>query len=158
MRLFIFLRRQLEILGISPVQNMNNRSRHFVPLYFLVQLSITALIYLFAEAKNIQECADSFYGFITSAATANNIFMAIWNMKNVFELIENVEIAIAKRNQQTIYKKSIEKIEKFSKQFYFIYAQCSPIGVVLPSFLMSFFLYFTTDLGRDSFQLPFLAS
>lgn len=158
MKLFTCLRNKYEILGISPNQDVNNRLRSFFHLFFLMELLFTAAIYLFVEAKNFQEYIDSFYGFATTAATANNIYSIIWNMKKVFELIKNIEMAIAKRNQQTIYSKSNEKIEKFSKRFYFIYARCTPIGVVLPILLMSFFIYFTTDSGRDSFQLIFLAS
>ena len=158
MKLFTNIKRQYEILGISPVQNVNKYFRQFFTLFFQVQLSITAAIYLFVEAKIIQEYADSFYAFATTAATAINIFSFIWNMENVFNLIQNLENAIEQRNQQKIYNKLNGEIEKFSTRLHFTIVQCTLVGVVMPTLLTTIFFYFVTDSGRDAFRLPFLAS
>lgn len=158
MKLFINLRREYEILGVSPVQNVNKYFRQFCTLFFQVQLSITAAIYLFVEAKTIQEYADSFYAFATTAATAINIFSFIWNMENIFNLIQNLEKAIAKQSLQEIYNKLNGKIEKFSSRLHFTIVQCTLVGVVMPTFVTTIFFYFVTDSGRGAFRLPFLAS
>lgn len=158
MKLFINLRRYFDILGISPVQNVNKYFRQFFTLFFQVQLSITAVIYLFDEAETIQEYADSFYAFATTAATAINIFSFIWNMDKVFDLIQNLEKAIEKQSLKDIYNKLNVKIEKFSTRLHFTIVQCTLVGVVMPTFVTTLFLYFATDSGRNAFQLPFLAS
>lgn len=161
MKLFLILRHYYKILGICPIETESKVSfnlRNCLFLFFVLLFSIAALVYLFVEAKTFQQCADSFYIFSTTAANGVDIFVVIWNMSKNFELIENLEKEIQQRNFQLIYNKLNEKIEQFSKIIYFIFVHCTLFGVLMPNFLITFFVYFTTDLGSDAFQLPFLVS
>lgn len=161
MKLFVLLRYYYKILGICPIETVSKYSfnlRNCLILFFVLKFSIAALVYLFVEARTFQQCADSFYTFSTTAANGVDIFLMIWNMTNIFELIDNLEKEIQQRNLQSIYNKLNEKIEQFSKSIYFIFVHCTFFGIVMPNFLTTFFVYFTTNLGSDAFQLPFLVS
>lgn len=53
-----------------------------------------------------------------------------------------------------IHEKNVQLIEKLSE---FIYAALMYItlpGFMLPKAIISYFIYFTTDAGRDAFDLP----
>lgn len=162
MKLFVLLQSQFKILGIHAVRkndpndklNANNCMASLFVLHFL----ITSAIYLIVDARSIQEYADSFYGFTTALTSVIIIVVIISKRASIFRLIENMESAIEERNNQSIYIKLNEKIEQFSQRFYFAYVQCTIIGIMIPNFLKAFFIYFTTDLNGDAFQLPFLTS
>lgn len=158
MKLFSYLRRQYKLLGISPIQNGETHARNCVHLFFVSQISVTALIYLICEAKSIPEYIDSFYIFSTGAVNIFCSIVIISNMSNIFQLIEKLEKAIERRNQQAIYTELNERTQEFSKKFHFIFVPCTTFGVVMPILLTTLFTYLTTDLGSDAFQLPFLAS
>lgn len=158
MKLFIYLISQYKVLGICPVQNIQTHARNGLHIFFVAQLSITGLVYLVFEANTIPEYVDSFYAFSTGLVNVFSFIVIISKMERIYQLIEELEKSIQQRNQQAIYGKLNERIEQFSKRFYFIYVQCTSVGVVMPVFLSTLFVYFTTDLGRDAFQLPFLAS
>lgn len=156
MKLFVLLRRYYELLGICPVQNSFNL-RNCLTLLFVVHFSITSAVYLIVEAKTIQECMDSFYTFATATANVFDMYLIIRNTVKNFQLIDNLEQAIQRRNLQTIYNKLNEKIEKFCKNLHFIYVQCTLIGIMMPNFVTTFFNYFFTTDG-DAFRLPLLAT
>lgn len=158
MKLFIFLRSQFKMLGISPVQNVEMHARNGMHIFFVAQLAIMGLVYLIVEAKTIPEYVDSLYILSTGVVNVFSFIVVILKMDHIFQLIEQLEKSIEQRTKQAIYDKLNEKIEQFSKRFYFIYVQCTTIGVVMPVSLTTLYVYFTTDLGRDAFQLPFVAT
>ena len=47
------------------------------------------------------------------------------------------------------------KIETWSDMFYLLLVKVSAPGLLIISFSVSYYLYFTTDLGSDAFLLPF---
>lgn len=47
-----------------------------------------------------------------------------------------------------------QKIEKWCKIIELITVKVSPLTVVIPKLITSFFDYFTTDLGSEAFELP----
>lgn len=55
-----------------------------------------------------------------------------------------------------IYNKTDEFIEKSSKLGYFLMAKATPIFWISPKVIISYFIYFTTNSGNDSFTLPVL--
>lgn len=55
-------------------------------------------------------------------------------------------------SSKNIYEKANRRVEKWSKFIYFYIVQISPL-ILLPKFIISFFYYFTTDVGNDSFEL-----
>lgn len=55
-----------------------------------------------------------------------------------------------------MYEKACEFIEMSSKYFYIAYIKVSlPISTI-PYLFMSYFNYYTTELGVDAFELPFV--
>lgn len=53
------------------------------------------------------------------------------------------------------YLKLDERIEIWSNLFHFLVVQVTVPLVIMPKFLISFYLYFATDLGSEAFNLPF---
>lgn len=58
-------------------------------------------------------------------------------------------------------KQMIEKtnqlVEKSCKTAYFIIVQVGVPSIILPRVVVSYFVFFTTDAGREAFELPFQA-
>lgn len=48
-----------------------------------------------------------------------------------------------------------ENIEKWSNVFYWVLMKVTAPGILIISFTMSYYLYFTSDLGSDAFCLPY---
>lgn len=53
-----------------------------------------------------------------------------------------------------LYEKTNEKTEKWSKILFFLMVKFTPIAWLSPKVIISFYLYFTTDLGNDALELP----
>lgn len=54
-----------------------------------------------------------------------------------------------------IYSKTDEKVKKWNRWINLLMVKVTPIGATLPKFILSFLLYFATDLGQSAFELPF---
>lgn len=158
MKLLVYLQTKYGILGISSVQNVQMQARNCLAPLLIVHISITSLVYLLTEAKTIPEFVDSFYTLTNATVNAFCLIFIIAKMKHIFQLIDDLEEAIGQRNQQAIYNKWNKRIEQFSKSFHFFYARCTFAGVVIPNILKTLVVFFTANLGSDTFQLPFLAS
>lgn len=63
----------------------------------------------------------------------------------------NVGLDKSKSHYESVNK----KIEKISSLLYFSLVKVSTIAFVMPDFIVSFALYFSTDLGNQAFKLPF---
>lgn len=53
-----------------------------------------------------------------------------------------------------LYIKTDDKVAKWIKVFDFSLVRATPIFVVTPKLITSFILYYTTDIGREAFELP----
>lgn len=53
-----------------------------------------------------------------------------------------------------LYTKTSKKVQKAVKITTFILPQMTPILMFVPTFMVSFVGYFTTDLGADALKLP----
>lgn len=161
MKLFVSLKLTYAKWGIRPIETGSKHSFNFtncLALLLVIQFCMTATIYLIRNANSVPEYADSFYTFSTSGLNVLNILLIVLKSANIHQLIENIEKVIEQRNQLANYDALNQKIEQFSKRFYFIYVYCTLVGVMLPNIFKSYFLYFTTDSGNDAFQLPFLST
>lgn len=58
---------------------------------------------------------------------------------------------------KVIYTKVNSKLVKWSEWFYFANMKVTLPAFTFPNLIKSFFIYFTTDVGADAFQLPFYA-
>ena len=54
-----------------------------------------------------------------------------------------------------IYEKANEKIEKLTEFIYFAGVKVSPASTVIPYSIVSYYFYFTSDLEKEAFVLPF---
>ena len=53
-----------------------------------------------------------------------------------------------------IYIETDKLVEKLNAIMYFLITRVSAPSFVLPKFFASYFVYFTTDMGNDAFELP----
>lgn len=53
-----------------------------------------------------------------------------------------------------LYMKTHRIVEKFSKIMKFVIVDVTVPGFIIPKAIFSFYVYFTTDLGADAFELP----
>lgn len=56
---------------------------------------------------------------------------------------------------RAVHEKCNQFIEKLSRIVYFAVIKLGVPGLVLPKAMLSYFLYYTADAGRDAFELPF---
>lgn len=52
------------------------------------------------------------------------------------------------------FEEANQRVKNLSEMISLIAFKVIPIGSVTPSFLGSFFVYFSTDKGNDAFELP----
>lgn len=53
-----------------------------------------------------------------------------------------------------IYIEVVDRVEKWSRFIHFVMLKVSIPCFVLPKYIVCFYLYFTTDMGNDAFELP----
>lgn len=58
-------------------------------------------------------------------------------------------------DSKDIYGRVNKKNEKWTKMLDFVLLKVTLPGVIMPNFIISYFLYFATDLGSEAFRLPF---
>lgn len=178
MKIFQAARKYFAIVGISSqnvVQKLNTKS---LPTFIIFgQALISNYVFLLHEAQSFREFTDSFYAAATVTLGAMSHLVAVWKMAETFKFIENCEKIIGKSEFETIigiqklmnrcvlglenasskpiYEEIIQKIEKLCEGLNFIIIYISTPCVMFPKCLISFFAYFTTDLGSEAFELPF---
>lgn len=70
----------------------------------------------------------------------------------------NLSITISGQNNERsrlIFESANENIEKWTNFLSDSYSYGIVLGGVIPSFITSFYRYFTSDDGNDAFRLPF---
>lgn len=82
---------------------------------------------------------------------------------NVIEMIK-IELIDSKRlcdlgledpSMKMFYDEADQKIEKWTKFFYFIGVKVMPISYWLPRLIIAYIYYFTTEFGHDVFAFSF---
>lgn len=154
-------------------------------LGYVVLVSGTLLAggFLAFEAETFEEIYEHFYEFATGLNYTFYFISTHWMCKQFFELNDSYEEIIKKRefisdNQQKIklfeikldddfkgsingekreiYEKASQFIEILSNYMYIGYVKVVfPLSTV-PYLIMSYFNYYTTELGKDAFILPFV--
>ena len=78
------------------------------------------------------------------------------NFKTNDVSIESIfSVGIENPVSKKIYEEVNEKVENRTKWMYLAIVQASIPGLLLSNFMVSFYIYFTSDLGNESFMLPF---
>lgn len=178
MTIFQSAQKYFGIVGISShnvFQKLNTKS---VGTFIIFgQALISNYVFLLHEAGSFREYTDSFYATATVTLGAINFSIAVWKMAETFKFIENCEDIIGKSksrismyiqrlmqpsfvglenpSSRAIYEEIVRQIEKMCEALNFIIIYISTPCVMLPKCMLSFFAYFTTDLGSGAFELPF---
>lgn len=180
MIVFQSLQKSMLVLGIKrPLPGQKNLFNwlNILPFISLVRYAIFA----FPIAETFNEYAEILHAVLTSCCVATNLLIFILKMQNIFELIDDFQSTIQQRKfanifsmnvllyhfttifadqtnptSKKMYDKANAKIEKYTKIFYFVGIKVSWPGLILPNVIISYFKYFTTDLGSESFKLPFV--
>lgn len=146
-------------------------------------MCISHVIYLIqavGSANSFAEYTDSIFGTAASISVAIYFAITVYNTSVLFkyiyycgksmeksELIQFIlEHAYTKRQVKLVllgssnakltalYNELNRKTEKCSKIIYFITTKLSPICIIVPKSIICFFVYFTTNLAADAFELP----
>lgn len=64
-------------------------------------------------------------------------------------------LGIENPDSKAIYEEANKTVEKWSQAFYIAFVKVTCPLLMIPYFILCFFLYFTTDQGRDAFIRPF---
>lgn len=169
----------LAIVGITP-QSRSFNIRSLLALMAFAIIVILVCAFLFCEASNFKEYTESIYISSVSIAIFSTYSFVIWKKDNIFLFIDCWEsIAVTSEYQswkvrilwtksfcvqnilgsqnpasKIIYVKIIEKVEKWSRFIHIVLLYVTVPSFVLPKYVVSFYLFYTTDLGNDAFELP----
>lgn len=161
MKIFQSIQKCFAVLGIEPPQFVQNHSfnlNNVLTFVILVQVIISNNVYLFRGAANFKDFTNAFYWATTLTVAGVNFTIIFWKMMKMFDFIANLEKIIRKRlantSSKTIYETANHQVEKRSEKIIFVLKKVALPCFMFPPCFISYFLYFTTDLANDAFQLP----
>lgn len=180
MKLFQSTQKSLAFGGFIKNQPAFNRTQLRMMFLSILFLGLQC-IYLFHVANTPRQYMDSIFmttvGILVFIAFVSSIF----NTTAIFDLIYQFEETISKSEcfrlssirfdceiefakivlglkypkSKALYEKTNRQVELISKIIQFVVLYVSPPVLVLPNAIICLFMYFTTDLGNDAFNLPF---
>lgn len=183
MKVLQVIQSYFRIFGIQP-PNSNGAHRFnirsFGALFIILLFLLSASSFLVRDAKTIREFTESIY--LTTTALVNCAFflLCFTNGPDFFRFVTNTEQAISNReflsmqkekswiNQSKciflatfsdemsiqLHNKVNEQVNKWTQLVHTFMVKCSiPIGG-FPIIIFSYYTYYTTDLGAESFLLP----
>lgn len=185
MKIFRSTQRTFGIVGIDQSFSFKNLYKNIKCLRIIFGTSLgVALptIFLLFCAQNVRDYAECFYAFATSTVIITILFQLLSRISRLFGLITDFEMAIEKSlwiflqkfirctiniclffnsigsknsSAEAVYQESNEKIEKLTETISSAYEKFTPICIFIPYVSVSYIQYFTSDLGRKAFRLPF---
>lgn len=72
-----------------------------------------------------------------------------------FSIFSPIFLGLENPFSKSLYIEMNERIEKISKILYFTIIKVTLPALMIPNLVVSFFLYFSTDLENEAFILPF---
>lgn len=159
--------------------------RNCVALVLIAINLILNVGFLIHDADSFQKYVSSAYTCSTLLACIIAFEIVIWKTTKIFIFLDRVEEIIENRKlvmllqfaygcysttlkenghyvagqenpiSKNIYTETGRKIQAAIKILNFVMVKVSPICLILPEFMRSFYAYFTTDLGNDAFVLLF---
>lgn len=185
MKLFQCVEQLHQALGIQPTPSSLNTSfnlKNVFALFCIVHLFATSTVFLLFEAETVANMSDSFYVSISALSCICNLLISIWRVQQIIRLIEKFEQFIEKSGyikkqitleiqfggqifsisesinpvSNTVYVKLNATIEFLTGILHFLVTRLSLIGICLPALLITLVNYFVSDLGEESFNLPFV--
>lgn len=99
-KLFQFIQKNYEQLGISPSQSNHSfnsfNSKVLLILFVLIQFGISSISFFLFESTSIGQSADSFYVFLSEVAVITFLTITISKIDDIRKVIENCETFIQK--------------------------------------------------------------
>lgn len=159
------------IVRASLVQASKNNARKIFQMVFAILKLILphisllvfgilfAILYLIFDAKTFRDYSGGVHSLV--AVIKNYSYVLIVNERQrekIFRFIDKIRSVIGNRirpESRIIYVKAKTFVNKLTKIIYFIFLKIIIPLITLPYAFASYYLYFSTDLGRDAFQLPF---
>lgn len=181
MKIFQVTQKNLTYLGVSwyySIQKYPINRRNLLAFSIFSLATILDCTYLFHVAVTFNEYANSVYTCL-SIILATVVFVIVtcrmrmfFNCLNQIEKISNESESIHwlphwKRFKfknvsglrfaasKAMYEKTNSNVEKWCKILITAAMTAVLQSVMFSKFILSYFLYFATDLGRDAFQMPF---
>lgn len=94
MQIFLKARENFKVVGIKSNQKYSFNGRNILSLLLYGQFVISTMTFFLTEARTLKEYVNSFYAFMASIGVIFGILICTWKMKNIFELIMNMENCI----------------------------------------------------------------
>lgn len=176
-KLFQVVQKNLKSLGVDPSQSVPKLNAKALGILFPLGLGFISNCFFFKnEANYFEEYVDCAYIGSTLLTTSTNFLIFIWERDELYQfmncfgdIINKSEYAsiitnwinfqaanhFAGMHQATskmIYEESNRLSEKFSGILIFVSTKLMIFLGLLPAFIISFFNYFTTELGGEAFQ------
>lgn len=129
---------------------------------FYISSCVMAILFTFAitlwKMDNLVKLIEDFENLISQRRTISNIPHLMITKNNIrFHsfMINDTGMSNAELKQK--YVNLNENIEKWSGIIFKFYLQVNVAVIFMPNFVVSFYLYFATDLSGEAFSLPFPA-
>lgn len=182
MQIFTRIRDHFEFSGLTRSETDPKKClnwRNMIIIYILFEYVVLANTFLCTEAEGLIVYADSFQVSATSVDNFLIYVFMVMKIPEMYDLMDNFQLIIENSEWtngimseqeciiefnisgienpalKKIYEKVNEKVESRTKWMYLAIVQASIPGLLLTNMVVSFKVYFTTDLGNDSFKLPF---
>lgn len=159
-------------------------TRNTISLIVSVLCVTSNAIYLLQVAKTFEEYTNTVYALSTAAVCTATYTVAILKMakflgildcfQNIIDKSERVPdfaikkyrlpsryhpsiclLGLTKRVSKTIFTETNRKVEKWSRVMHLVVVETTPIFFGAQFLIVGFFLYYTTELGNDAFELQF---
>lgn len=159
-------------------------NRRILMGFFILALSTVCILeFVFCEEFTFSEFAESSYMGSYMATLFFALLIIVVNVKEIFELMIDCEniVNTSKDNEynsqpfniptffliktlisalkysasKSIFRRANQLAEKLNKIIFIVLVKLTPACGAGPWVAWTFFIYFTTDLGADAFQLPF---
>lgn len=122
-------------------------------VYVSMSLMLIIAIYCTFIWKNQQTCElfNSFEKIVNDSESDFTHSIHSLDSSKTFHVISGLKYPASAEN----YVEINEQVEKWTKIIHFVYLKVNLHMIVIPKAILSFYLYFSMDAGRDAFELPY---
>lgn len=181
MKIFQTSRKLFAVLGVDlyqPIQTHQMNVNILIVFLIFFEMFVCSGVYFLCIANNFSEKSESFYVFYVTIINCAILLIILRQKAKLVEFIENLECFIENSEYNThishltftissfvsiilglnqpkskkMYENVNRLLEKGSKIICWIAFYLLPTSCYLVPFLISFLLYFTSDLGNEVFM------
>lgn len=180
MKIFQSVLKNFESVGIRQNQSRLNGK---VLLAFTLYWSGTIFdcVYIVRELSSFDEIVATIFLLSATTAIAMCFTVFVLSSKKLFNILNRADhltdkcmytlgrkssrcqnwfyqkhIVAIKNNptMERVFKMTIHRIDKWNRMIYLCMSKGVPLVVIWPTYIASFIIYYTSDLGEDAFTLP----